>query len=640
MISRSPSNSGSIFVKSKKRRLSKSPSRSIQKKQSFHLNERLPPGKKRVNIKIRIERKTGKYHIYQNNTILAQFREEIKINKEAFMIFKQLKESSHILKRFDPPQFGITTLGNSHGFDALGSTSGFIIWIGGKGIMVDPPPFSSYLLKIEGIHPSLIEKIILSHCHADHDSGAFHKILEAEPVELLSTETILRSFIRKYSAITGVKISEVNKLARFRGVKIGHPINIHGARFRFFYSFHSIPAIGFDVEYNGKSFYFSGDTYFDPVKLKDFYQNKKLFSYERYQELAHKDFSKYDLVFHEAGIPPIHTPQDAIISSTKNPPKQIFLYHCTHSSIKYKSLKVVPLGLRNTIILIDNKHDPNLKLVSKDLFRTNLELLASVSLVSWLPINRMLELLEVIKTVSYPPFTSILKAGSFGSKFYIIKKGSVRIFLEGEKGFEKLIGPCDYFGESAIFENGYRLANVESLRETELIEIDKFDFYWVFADPTLPDVTGPEGLAPPIRRIKNLSQMRMANLGEFINFNNFIKSLSEVQKNKVNMLIKEKKTNPGEILWKKDDLSSFCFFVKTGKFQMVAPQKYVPKNFVLKKGSLVGDFPNLLQKVPTRSAVKSVSQGSIMILSADKLRELVTDFPSLLVYLRDKFLIF
>ena len=37
---------------------------------------------------------------------------------------------------FVPPNFGVTVLGNSHGFDAKGKTSGFIVWIYGKGVMV------------------------------------------------------------------------------------------------------------------------------------------------------------------------------------------------------------------------------------------------------------------------------------------------------------------------------------------------------------------------------------------------------------------------------------------------------------------------------------------------------------------------
>lgn len=87
--------------------------------------------------------------------------------------------SLDMFKQFKPPIFGVTMLGSSHGFDIGGSTSGFILWINRKGIMIDPPPFSSKALRQRGIPPNLIQKIIITHCHADHDSGAFHKIIEA-----------------------------------------------------------------------------------------------------------------------------------------------------------------------------------------------------------------------------------------------------------------------------------------------------------------------------------------------------------------------------------------------------------------------------------------------------------------------------
>jgi hypothetical protein len=35
-------------------------------------------------------------------------------------------------KIFRPPKFGVTILGNSHGFDPKGSTSGYIIWVNGR----------------------------------------------------------------------------------------------------------------------------------------------------------------------------------------------------------------------------------------------------------------------------------------------------------------------------------------------------------------------------------------------------------------------------------------------------------------------------------------------------------------------------
>ena len=76
---------------------------------------------------------------------------------------------------FNPPIFGVTVLGASHGFDPKGSVSGYIIWINGRGVMVDPPPFSSQVLRKLGIPSILIEWIIISHCHADHDAGTFQK---------------------------------------------------------------------------------------------------------------------------------------------------------------------------------------------------------------------------------------------------------------------------------------------------------------------------------------------------------------------------------------------------------------------------------------------------------------------------------
>ena len=60
------------------------------------------------------------------------------------------------------------------------------MWIYGRGIMVDPPPFSNDYMKSLGINYSLINGIIISHCHADHDAGAFHKILDDTKVEVLT----------------------------------------------------------------------------------------------------------------------------------------------------------------------------------------------------------------------------------------------------------------------------------------------------------------------------------------------------------------------------------------------------------------------------------------------------------------------
>ncbi len=75
--------------------------------------------------------------------------------------------------------------------------------------MIDPPPFTGFLLEKSGISASLVDKLILTHCHADHDAGTLHKLIESTPVEFITTKTIMDSFIRKFSAQCQIQSHEL-----------------------------------------------------------------------------------------------------------------------------------------------------------------------------------------------------------------------------------------------------------------------------------------------------------------------------------------------------------------------------------------------------------------------------------------------
>lgn len=160
---------------------------------------------------------------------------------------------------FHPPSFGLTTLGNSHGFDKSGSVSGYVLWVNGRGIMIDPPPYSSATLEREGIRGRTIVGIILTHCHADHDAGAFQKVLTGSPVVVITTPTIYKSFIRKYAALASLSPSLLRHSHRYKPAIIGEPLRFQGATFHFTYSLHAIPCVGFRVEWRGRSMVFTGD---------------------------------------------------------------------------------------------------------------------------------------------------------------------------------------------------------------------------------------------------------------------------------------------------------------------------------------------------------------------------------------------
>lgn len=89
-------------------------------------------------------------------------------------------------------------------------------------------------------------------------------------MEIITTSTILNSFIRKYSGVADINADLMRRLFKFKIVVIDYPININGCVIKFTYTFHNIPAIGFEVNNQNKSIYFSGDTFFSPV----FYKHK------------------------------------------------------------------------------------------------------------------------------------------------------------------------------------------------------------------------------------------------------------------------------------------------------------------------------------------------------------------------------
>lgn len=579
-------------------------------------------------VRVTVQRTDSEVVVLEDGAEIGRVSDALKLNQNNFFVLETIGQEEFNL--FRPPLFGFTVLGNSHGFDMCGSTTGFIIWINKKGIMVDPPPYSSRALREQGIPANFIEKIIITHCHADHDAGAFHKIIEASSVEFLSTPTIINSFLRKYSAVSDVSIEHISKLFQYRLIEIGHPTYILGARFTFGYSFHSIPALCFEIEFEGKSFYFSGDTFYNPERLKQL-RDEGLFSQERYEFLALRDFGKYDLIFHEAGIPPIHTATAVLAQFPDQVKERMYLVHVAKKDIAPDSkLKGIPVGLKNTLVLIDDSKD-----VQSNVLR-NLNLLGDIELINWIPFNRINEIISCFQEVRFREQETIIREDTYGSTFYIVKSGIVRIFSDKPANkFSKLCYRADYFGESCIMSDGLRLANVQAVTDAELLAISASDFKWIFAFQN----RGVNTQLGPMDLIKNLSDMRRAKEAEFINLNQTVARLAETQKCLINMYIKEFFVPKGTVLWKRGDRPSFCFFIKKGKFRVKIPYQKNEKNLSIRIGTLIGDFPHLLTKAPCESTIECIEDALIFKFEQKNLLDYLAQYPGFFIILKDKYLL-
>eukprot|EP00536_Pseudo-nitzschia_multiseries_P007501 jgi/Psemu1/256296/estExt_Genewise1Plus.C_1770056 len=258
---------------------------------------------------------------------------------------------------FYPPSFGVTILGNSHGFDPSGSVSGYVLWINGRGLMIDPPPYASATLEREGIRPRTIVGIIITHTHSDHDAGAFQKVLTGSPVVVMTTPTIYKSFIRKYAALSSLNPALLRHCHRYKPAIIGQDLRFQGATFKFFYSLHSIPCIGFRVEWRGRSIIFSGDHLHDPVMISKLEQ-KGVLSKGRADELINRPLQNADLLLHEAGVPPLHTAFAELHRLPNRVKKRMYVVHASKIPEEF-DLRKAPTGTEGTLRLDESLKGEN-----------------------------------------------------------------------------------------------------------------------------------------------------------------------------------------------------------------------------------------------------------------------------------------
>ena len=79
------------------------------------------------------------------------------------------------------------------------------------------------------------------------------------------------------------------------------------------------------------------------------------------------------------------------------------------------------------------------------------------------------------KTSVLPTGTTIFHEGDPGQSMFAIKRGRVAVMVGGNT--VDVLSDEELFGEMALLEDATRTATVVTLQETEIVEIDKAQFY-------------------------------------------------------------------------------------------------------------------------------------------------------------------
>jgi len=82
---------------------------------------------------------------------------------------------------------------------------------------------------------------------------------------------------------------------------------------------------------------------------------------------------------------------------------------------------------------------------------------------------------NAMNAMVHPAGTTIFQEGERGTSMFAIKRGQVAILVGGAT--VDVLAEEELFGEMALLEHTTRAATVVTLHETELVEIDKAQFY-------------------------------------------------------------------------------------------------------------------------------------------------------------------
>ncbi len=558
---------------------------------------------KQSRLTIEYKEKTHEYLFAdsKNGTVSVPSRVEY---KPKYFIGDRLVEPYH------PPLFGITCLGPSHGFDPRENTSGYIFWLNHEGVMVDPPVESTEWLIDSNVNPKLIDTIILTHCHADHDAGTFQKILEEGRVTIYTTETILMSFLRKYSALSGITISSLKNLFYFHPVKIGEPVFIHGAKFVMSYSLHSIPTIGFRMQFQGTSIVYTSDHNNDPEKHKEMME-QNIISLRRYTEL--KNFPwEADVIYHESGIPPLHTPIAYLNSLPEELQEKIVVYHIAQKDFPEDTrLSLATFGIENTRYypVEPSRHIEAYKIIG---------LLKHIDFFGMMPIYKLQEFLSIVREEKYMKGEKIIEKDTPGDKFYLIYMGNVSV-VSGDLQQKKIYGSYDYFGEVALVTKQNRAADV--FAETNVI------LYTVERDEFLSFIAGTEFE----QILKRLAKIRTSETWNLLAESPMLRFCTPTQKTWIESMFLPVSYDGNDVLVKEGSKIVYMYIIRSGEIIAKKGGKTVK---VLKRGDLIHSLERIYRKQVSEFSYEYNGPVSLYAMSSSEIYRFADYNPGLIMKLK------
>jgi CRP-like cAMP-binding protein len=415
------------------------------------------------------------------------------------------------------PRFGVTPLGTSHGFDHAGDFTCFIIWINGKGILVDPSHEALIYLEQIGVAPVDVPYVFLTHVHSDHDGGLIAKLISGSPTTVIASDPVFRAFVEKAQLITGHDF-EREGLVEHIAANPGSParIEIAGelALVETRWNLHPIPTNGFKVTFAGRAFGYSGDTQYDPMFLQTL-RDAGTLTRVHFEDLMYflwtpEGTPTVDVLYHEAGMAPIHTDKEVLTRLPRSITERMYLVHIADRDVPQGFVPGKPRPFETRVLLPATPRSRE---------RGLLESMQLVAYMYDIPSSTLETLLHAGEVVTHAPEAIIVRKGPVGKNealyFHIVTDGQVSV-RDGSRVIATLV-KADTFGEWGIsHQRGFRVADVVADRPSQTIRLGEPHYRWlVDKHPVIQErLSKIRNLLPRLQMAQSLARLKAeAGLG-------------------------------------------------------------------------------------------------------------------------------
>jgi len=347
--------------------------------------------------------------------------------------------------------------------------------------------------------------------------------------------------------------------------------------------------------------------------LKNYFKKKNnIISKERKHALEHFPWH-HSLIFHEAGVPPIHTPIQTLTQLPASVKERLYVMHVAATNFPFdQGLKIAKEGVENTI-RVPVQPPPH---------SSSLEILEAVLQVDHfrkLGIEKAPEILQTAKMENYRKGAVLIARGKVGEKFFILIEGLVSVWLdkENDKAPIKYCTTGEYFGETALLRNALTSATLIAETNVRCVVFNHYDFLYLIRGTNIA------------HNMLHLAQIREHDSWECMKENSILLDLSGSQKTSLQILMHRKELKKGEYIWISDSDSESAILVEKGSVELQTEDN---EKILLGRGSWIGEINQMVKGKKHRTQCVAAEDCSFFEMEKDKLINFFESNPGIYLY--------